>query len=106
MAEAAADSKESSGRDIVRMFRRQDDVLKDFKVTVEHEQVNDQVPFDAVLTGSRSPEQTVAEAQNETPDVWEDGESDSQLLEHCAFCQSAVPAFAFSAHQRYHELSN
>jgi len=35
MAETAAENKDSEGRDIGRMFRHQDDVLKDFRVTDE-----------------------------------------------------------------------
>ncbi len=106
MAEAAADSKDSKGRDIGRMFRRQDEVLKDFKVVDEPE--HEHTPSDMVLSTRWSPGPATSEVQNESSEInaWESEDSDSQMLERCEFCQSTMPAFALSAHRRYHELSS
>jgi DNA polymerase iota len=108
MAEAAADSKDSEGRDIGRMFRRQDQVLKDFQVTVEADHVDGHPTSHTTAAAEISPEAVMSDSESAYPaaDGWESEDSDSQLLERCEFCQSTVPAFALSAHRRYHELSS
>ncbi|KIX97214.1 uncharacterized protein Z520_07329 [Fonsecaea multimorphosa CBS 102226] len=108
MAETAAETKESQGRDIGRMFRRQDEVLKDFRVTVhpdEAEHTESAIPNspaaqspDTVRTGS----DIGMPAEND----WDSEDGESQPLERCEICENAIPAFALAAHQRYHELSN
>ncbi|KIW77680.1 hypothetical protein Z517_07512 [Fonsecaea pedrosoi CBS 271.37] len=106
MAETAAETKESQGRDIGRMFRRQDEVLKDFKVTVH--------PQEAEHTGSAIPMSPAAEFSDammanfeidmSAEDAWESEDSESQPLERCEVCENIIPAFALAAHRRYHEL--
>jgi DNA polymerase iota len=108
MAETAAESKDSEGRDIGRMFRRQDEVLRDFKVTVQPENVDEAPTSYTTVTGEPSPESLgeLSAAEGESGMGWESDDSDSQLLERCDLCHSAMPAFALSAHRRYHELIN
>ena len=108
MAEAAADNKDSEGRDIGRMFRQQDEVLKDFKVTVLADSFLDSPASSDDATGPSSAGKAIPESEHEisVADEWDSETSDSQLLVKCDFCQSTVPAFALSAHRRYHELSN
>jgi DNA polymerase iota len=90
------------------MFRRQDEVLRDFKVTVQPENVDEAPTSYTTVTGEPSPESLgeLSAAEGESGMGWESDDSDSQLLERCDLCHSAMPAFALSAHRRYHELSN
>jgi DNA polymerase iota len=112
MAETAAETKDSEGRDIGRMFRRQDDVLKDFKVTADPNN-NDfgtsslapdsahrsEPPSDPASIHSHCPEITRG-------DAWESEGSDTGEVDRCEICQSTIPAFALAAHRRFHEISS
>jgi DNA polymerase iota len=97
------------GRDIGVMFRRQEDVLREF--TAYEEEVNvddpsnegdrqdslDQGPdFDVSVKGSH-------EQGHEGSDVeWE--EDDRDALETCTRCGHLIPSFALVAHERYHDM--
>lgn len=110
MAEAAGQSKTANGRDISNMFRRQEDVLKDFRVT------DVSPPVDEVNIGmeERSDEELVPakkgveEAENVMFDAdedgdadWDDGEDDG-MDACCGECGLRMPGFAMVAHRRFH----
>ncbi|KXT13635.1 hypothetical protein AC579_4974 [Pseudocercospora musae] len=98
MAETAGDSKTANGRDIGFMFRKQEDVLKDFRV-VHINPENMQTDVSSVA------KHDVAEAENimfDEDTVWDDGEDDNDLKECCSICHLMMPAFAMGAHQRFH----
>ena len=127
MAETAADSKDSDGRDIGRMFRRQEDVLKDWKVVDEEDNSTVQ-QGDRSLGWStsstllaepiRRPEQDqdlaidgnghmTEQGDVQASEAWHDGEwveddynSDGVIF--CEICSASLPAFAMVAHLRYH----
>ena len=112
MAETATDSKDSKGRDIGRMFRQQDDVLKDFKVIVpqdevpqsEHEEVS--MPLDSGQSehaiGSWSMQPLAGVDENE----WDsDDQAEAEQVHKCDICGVSMPAFAAEAHTRFHNLS-
>ena len=99
MAETATESKDSYGRDIGRMFRRQDEVLKDFRVIDEPHAMANPASLEPKALTAPSPELPIA-------DGWESDDSDHQEVERCGFCQNIIPSFASAAHQRYHELGN
>ncbi|EMC95019.1 hypothetical protein BAUCODRAFT_91554 [Baudoinia panamericana UAMH 10762] len=85
MAETAGDSKTANGRDIGNMFKRQDDVLKDFRI------VNDEpLMVDAV------------EGSDEMTSEWDDGDDEHDSLELCRECGARLPGFAMIAHRRFH----
>nr|OQO29008.1 hypothetical protein B0A51_03590 [Rachicladosporium sp. CCFEE 5018] len=92
MAETGGESKTANGRDISGMFRRQEDVLKDFRVIEDVVEELDDI--DAV----HEIESTVSIARAD--DVWDDGEEDES--EVCGDCGLRLPEFAMLAHQRYH----
>lgn len=128
MAETAADSKYSDGRDIGRMFRRQDDVLKDWKVvdgddnsTVQQEDGRLERGMNSVIVGPiRRPEQdqalameandrdhTTIQGDVQSTEEWHDGEwvedeYNSDGVMSCQICSASLPAFAMVAHLRYH----
>ncbi|OAP59694.1 hypothetical protein AYL99_06992 [Fonsecaea erecta] len=108
MAETAAETKESQGRDIGRMFRRQDEVLKDFRVTI-HSQEADH--FESAIPNSPAAQSPAASRTETDTDIsvedgWNSEDGESQPLERCEICENTIPAFALAAHWRYHELSN
>jgi DNA polymerase iota len=123
MVETASDESGAGGRDIGKMFRRQEDVLKEWKVE------DKAVPLDSIPGGASKAEQSedhlTAEpsAGHEAVDsfmagsedtlyptqdtidehAWEDeGVDDSH--ERCGICDAVMPAFAMSAHERFHNL--
>lgn len=107
MAETAAESKDSKGRDIAKMFRYQDAVLKDFRV-LEEEKEDDTHTDPAASRKEAVASQTMVNHESllsAEQDGWESEDSGTQMVERCGFCHSNVPVFALEAHRRYHELS-
>ncbi|OIW25846.1 DNA/RNA polymerase [Coniochaeta ligniaria NRRL 30616] len=86
------------GRDIGAMFRRQEDVLREFRVYDDDDGVDgvDEMRVDG--TGDD------AERDEEDSDAepWEEDDRDG--LECCARCGHLIPGFALIAHERYHDL--
>lgn len=113
MAETAGDTKTASGRDISTMFKKQDDVLKEFRVedvnlppSQPNTSVPEEKPFSAVETHD-SANKGIEEAANtmfdsEEDAAWDDGEDDHELDECCIDCGLRIPGFAMGAHRRYH----
>jgi DNA polymerase iota len=98
MAETAGNSKTANGRDIGNMFKRQEDVLKDFRVTDDH-QIAEEHVWDA---GTGLTER--GEEENDgagTHDDWDNGEEDD-YGEVCEDCGMRLPSFAMVAHRRFH----
>jgi len=121
MVETASDDGKGGGRDIGRMFKRQEDVLKDWKVE------DRDVPPDPILKENADPadlhqaepsagseavdqimvggsEDTIYATQNTIDEQaqWEDDENDEEGHERCHVCGAVMPAFAMVAHQRFH----
>ena len=105
MAETAAETKDSTGRDIGRMFRRQEDVLKDFRITEEpeipgtiaHQSATGWEPRES----SPSPPSGVDDMEWESEDP---PAGDGDDLPVCRFCGTKLPEFAMMAHEQYHSL--
>ncbi|KAJ5393719.1 uncharacterized protein N7487_011360 [Penicillium crustosum] len=89
MVETAGDQKQNSGRDIGKMFRQQETVLKDW--TVQEPESSSDVPR---LSGG-SPE-----IQSQSDDGWDDDEPLGSV--DCPICGVSIPYFAQLAHQIYH----
>jgi DNA polymerase iota len=127
----AASEKGGVGRDISKMFKRQDQVLKDFKVTEPHnvlpvetrpedEMMDTTVPSEqiAVVTksayrlddtggGSDDLPTLSQEATFASQDHWE-SEDEAMLDEDayaCEECGAVMPLFAMGAHARWHSHS-
>ncbi|QIW97669.1 hypothetical protein AMS68_003187 [Peltaster fructicola] len=89
MAETAGDSKTANGRDIGNMFKRQDDVLKDFRITELDDSFAQEV------------KPVLAE------DNWDsDGGDDEEMKKSCDICGMYLPSFAVAAHRRFHTMDN
>ncbi|KAF3766334.1 hypothetical protein M406DRAFT_60741 [Cryphonectria parasitica EP155] len=81
---AAEPGASGSGRDISQMFRRQEDVLRDFR-----DSANDMGAYD------------VDTAEGETG-VWHELDGNQA----CPQCGHFIPPFALAAHERYHDLGD
>jgi len=125
MVEAASETGKGGGRDISRMFERQEEVLKEWKVEDRDvppdpvlpeeeshpEAINDdkfqtdpsagKEVWPVVVAGS---EDTIAPTQNTVDDmgVWEEDEEDDDDREQCGTCGAIMPGFAMAAHERFH----
>ncbi|KAF2655512.1 DNA/RNA polymerase [Lophiostoma macrostomum CBS 122681] len=124
MVDAASD-KGGVGRDIAKMFKRQDDVLKQWRVddeddtlSVETGVIDKQLPQDAIAqdtvamdvskpdkdrTGSEDFPTTSQQSTGDTGD-WES--EDEDMLDDDMFrceCGAVMPVFAMAAHGRWHE---
>jgi DNA polymerase iota len=101
MAETAGNSKTANGRDIGNMFKRQEDVLKDFRVL---EQDDVAVEGDSWEAGVEDVHQAVGEdeEEEESQDDWDAGDDDDEDGETCGVCGIRLPSFAMVAHRRFH----
>jgi DNA polymerase iota len=128
MAKSASEDGAGGGRDIGRMFKRQEDVLKDFK-TEDVDVPPDPVSEKKIASGDEShdgfqPELRVSdEAADEimagSEDVipptqntvdengdWEEEQDEDAGCEKCGMCGAVMPAFAMASHDRYHNLED
>jgi DNA polymerase iota len=98
MAETAGNSKTANGRDIGNMFKRQEDVLRDFRVA----DVDEAAETDAWGAGTEWKERG-EELKDETGthDDWEN-EEEEEDGEVCGDCGMRLPSFAMVAHRRFH----
>jgi DNA polymerase iota len=122
MVVTASEDGSGGGRDIGRMFKRQEEVLKEWKVedrdippdpiteenTISHP--HDVSPAessagvdasDIIIAGS---EDVIHFTQNSVEEVehWDDEDNENQ--ETCDQCGALMPAFALAAHERFHTL--
>lgn len=125
LVETASEDGKGGGRDIGKMFKRQESVLKEWKVEdrdvppdpmvepdVDTGYANDEdVPMmvvDEVLVvenGNTGSEDMLPQTQNTvSSDVWDDDDDEDENREMCGICKAVMPAFAMAAHQRYHDL--
>jgi DNA polymerase iota len=98
MAETAGNSKTANGRDIGNMFKRQEDVLKDFRVTEDAEAAED-IVWEAGAEWTKHEKEEKEEP--ETNDDWDNGEEEEDG-EVCEDCGMRLPSFAMVAHRRFH----
>ena len=117
MAETAADVKGSDGRDISRMFRRQDDVLKEWRVAdvdvppdpsaIEHSEgdVEKATAYSGEeLIGNMDKDSEGHMVDSSMATSWDSDEDSQDAFEICHRCGGRIPAFAMPAHERYHEM--
>jgi len=125
MVQTASDGGKGGGRDIGRMFKRQEEVLKEWKVEdkdVPPDFIPEKTEFesqdvvqadpsagnevlDSFMEGSEdviSPTQTTNEDQGDWED--EEVEDDNGNREKCNECGAVMPGYAMAAHERFHNL--
>ena len=125
MSPTASDARDGAGRDIGRMFQKQDDVLREWKVenvdiAPSDQDDNDQQNEIDIL----GPRKTV-DAQEQTlvlpfvgsedlldftqeslqEDVaWDSDDNMQNLGDSCKICGAVMPSYAMLAHERFHDL--
>ncbi|KAL2005741.1 hypothetical protein VTN00DRAFT_10234 [Thermoascus crustaceus] len=134
MVESAGEQKQSSGRDIEKMFRKQEAVLRDWKSSSESEPAPSQLDFHHYQSSHEprsglssklaaqtplsyeSPAEdyqtagsTLCELAQDDDDVWEEisddaGEEEAILSDTCKLCGASIPHFAMEAHELYHRV--
>ncbi|KAL2071464.1 hypothetical protein VTL71DRAFT_12699 [Oculimacula yallundae] len=120
MVEAASETGKGGGRDISRMFEKQEEVLKEWKVEdrdippdpPQRKSVSpDEVQTDPsagyeVWPSKTGSEDAIPATQNTNDDfgVWEEDEEEDEDREQCRVCGAIMPGFAMAAHERFHDL--
>ena len=122
MAIAGTESKDAIGRDIGRIFRQQDDVLKEWKV-IDEDVVLPQKPEspETHSIGDANPQQQAekldcspwngpedtyeaTQDSNTVDDAWHSEAEAAASGDVCTICGVTMPLFAMAAHQRFHSL--
>lgn len=124
MSMTAASATDGAGRDISKMFRRQEHVLKDWEieestdatlVVQNHATTNDPDrgrlymqpdpanDYRVGLAGTKTAEKEVERVQVDE-DGWQSDDEAADLDNICTTCKLPVPHFAVAAHERFHNL--
>ncbi|KAI9707888.1 MAG: hypothetical protein M1820_004494 [Bogoriella megaspora] len=108
MADTGSDSRNASGRDIGKMFKNQDEVLREWRVEDTPLVQEDDARSPNELVDARPPLATdKAEDVVVNPEAWEeDVENIPVAGSTCQTCGLVMPAFAMLAHQRYHLMGD
>jgi DNA polymerase iota len=112
MVETGGESRTAKGRDIGSMFRRQETVHKEFRISdgAEEEGIEPlleqkpQTGFTEPTSGAET-RPSVDTTAFEPGDGWVDDEDMAEDDETCGVCGMLVPLFAMSAHARFHQAS-
>ncbi|RHZ60008.1 putative DNA polymerase iota [Aspergillus thermomutatus] len=95
MIESAGDQKNSSGRDIGKMFRKQEAMQQDDS-TPELEKIT----FSGIAQGDGDSKSVDSVRANDT---WEESDEDGDTpCVACTICGTLIPHFAMLAHETYH----
>lgn len=103
---AAEPGAAGSGRDISQMFKKQEDVLREFRVRDKddfraQEMVMTQEPASAECSEDGM-DLEGADYTDPEPETW----SDLDGAQACDRCGHNIPPFAMAAHERYHEFED
>ena len=117
---AATENAEGSGRDIGKMFKRQDDVLREFRVDdIDVPPTQEDQEEELQIAPARSNDMLENETNSHGKDAlgsedwffptqsaadWHSDEDLSYPGESCRICGAMMPSFAMIAHERFHAL--
>ena len=123
MAMTGTGSKDGVGRDIGRMFKRQDNILREWKVVDEDvapphlfQGLDEQSSVEVAShqrpdylknipsNGSEDVYQGTQESSAADDDAWNSETEMDAFGEACTVCGAMMPSFAMAAHQRFHTL--
>ena len=122
MDRTGTDSKDGIGRDIGRMFRRQEGVLKGWKIEDEgiaplirsevarsdfsedFEPHNQSKALDEISWNEREDVYKGTQDSTAADNAWNSEIETANLSEACVVCGTLIPFFAIAAHQRFHSL--
>ncbi|KAF6816848.1 DNA polymerase [Colletotrichum sojae] len=94
MAASGSEAGTGVGRDISVMFKRQDDVLRQWKIDTTIVEDEDH--------GSDHSVEEVELGNFDGGDTWEEGQGTAR----CPLCGHCIPSFALAAHARYHDMGD
>lgn len=94
MSEAGGNGRTAAGRDIGGMFRKQERLLRGWRVREEEGETD----------GGEVAVEDVEDAEYE--DGWDEEDEAQDDVERCADCGMRMPAFAIMAHRRFHTPSS
>lgn len=97
MAAGAAEDKHGVGRDIANMFKKQDEVLRPWKIIESDDEQEPEEERDNTELGG--------ELDGEFDELDGDASWSGAMGDLCNICGLPVPTFAASAHYRYHEMN-
>ena len=106
MAETAAETKDSKGRDIGRMLKTQTEVLKDWKVVDERSSPDEHSATNGFEFDSSHDKSPVDEEEATEQAEWENDDSEMEDAQICKVCGLTLPPFAMPAHGRYHSITS
>ncbi|KAK1994021.1 impB/mucB/samB family protein [Colletotrichum falcatum] len=95
MAASGSETRPGVGRDISVMFRKQDDVLRQWKIDTAVVEDDDE-PW----ASEDDVEEEMALGDFDEMASWED----DMVTARCPLCGHCIPPFALAAHARYHDL--
>lgn len=122
----ASEGRAAAGRDIGRMLRRQEDVLKDWKIADVDVAPSDDEPddcsieqddigqFEREIPSQYPPDPAGPGSEDALPstqgscfgdEAWDSEGEENDLGERCQKCGATMPSFAMFAHERFHYLS-
>ena len=125
MSLVASDTKDGTGRDIGRMFKNQEDLLRVWKVNDveiapsgggkdhQREEGNGQEAEEAGLAQEQTEQLPSLGSENphginqetvEGDDVWDSDVEVQDIGDFCKICGRVMPTYAMLAHERFHDL--
>ncbi|KAI9697250.1 MAG: hypothetical protein M1836_004814 [Candelina mexicana] len=118
MAETAGEGRDGAGRDIGRMFKRQETVLKEWRVedvdippSIEHDNgidnhVEDQREVSCETSEKNGTEDAIEPSQESYVEdgEWDGDEDQPSAGITCSVCNALMPEWAMTAHWRFHSL--
>jgi DNA polymerase iota len=119
LLETASDDSSGKGRDISKMFKRQESVLREWKVEDRdvppdpkpdrgelHDRAEPSAGNDASEKTIEGSEDMLYPTQSTVLDnvQWEEDDLEENDFERCTTCGASLPAFAMPAHERFHVL--
>ncbi|KAL8702164.1 MAG: hypothetical protein Q9224_000126 [Gallowayella concinna] len=101
----AASSRDGAGRDISEMFKMQVHVLKDWKIEEDNDTTASGSGPAAINEDALQAVHTNLSIATEDEEcIWQSDEEVASPNYTCAKCGLAVPEFAMTAHERFHDL--
>lgn len=119
MVNAAGTAKTSAGRDIGKMFRTQEHVLREWKVEDRDVPPDSSLIPASAMNGENKTDETSADLNitgsgcafdwnnsEEDGNSWESDDDSPMPSQPCRICNAFVPHFALEAHEMYHTLGD
>ncbi|KAJ6783566.1 hypothetical protein PWT90_09828 [Aphanocladium album] len=105
MAAGAAEDKHGAGRDIANMFKKQDEVLRPWRVTEQPREDESQEGEEQQPQQQQWQQVSTSEMDDDFDGLDADASWGGATGDLCSICGLPIPTFAAAAHFRYHEMN-